>query len=232
MSDQLSALTEFSRSIWAKVVGALAVIMMMLGIYVEVITAWRGTNEALIAATNVQKTKDEADSAASLAVINKNNIQKSIADAAKAKADECIARAEASAKNMRVSDVLDGTYSNEDLARDCDPNYARRQACAEKFKAIFAPIETFTLFNSRVSAFADTLGEKLSAYKDECAITEANKKYAAERYAALRKVLGLTASSEQPSAPATVPRGDAERDGCAPTAGTAASRKSDGSGHV
>ena len=231
MSEQLSALTEFSRSIWAKVVGALTVIMMMLGIYVELVTAWRGTNEALIAATNVQKTKDEADSAASLAVINKNNIQKSIADAAKAKADKCIARAEASAKNMRVSDVLDGTYSNEDLARDCDPNYARRQACAEKFKAIFAPIETFTLFDSRVSAFADTLGEKLSAYKDECAITEANKKYAAERYAALRKVLGLTASSEQPQPPPPSP--EATRSAMvAPPPPGAASRKSDGSGHV
>ena len=97
MSEQLSALTEFSRSIWAKMLGVLTVIMVMLGIYVEVVTAWRGANEALIAATNVQKTKDEADSAASLAIINKNNIQKSVADAAKAKADECIARDESAA---------------------------------------------------------------------------------------------------------------------------------------
>jgi hypothetical protein len=40
MSDQLSALTEFGRSIWAKVPGDLIIMMMMLlAIYVELVTA-------------------------------------------------------------------------------------------------------------------------------------------------------------------------------------------------
>jgi hypothetical protein len=42
MSEQLSVLTEFGRSVWVRVLGVLTVIMMMLGVYVEVVTAWRG----------------------------------------------------------------------------------------------------------------------------------------------------------------------------------------------
>src|SRR6266851_1051208 len=48
--------------------------------------------------------------------------------ARKIRAEECSARVESAAKNMRLSDLENGIYSNEELARDCDPNYAHRKA--------------------------------------------------------------------------------------------------------
>jgi hypothetical protein len=47
MSEHASVLSEFSRTIWAKLLGVLTAIMMMLGIYIEVITAWRSTSEGM-----------------------------------------------------------------------------------------------------------------------------------------------------------------------------------------
>jgi hypothetical protein len=47
MSEHPSAFSEFSRTIWAKVLGVLTIIMMVLGIYVEFITSWRGTSEGI-----------------------------------------------------------------------------------------------------------------------------------------------------------------------------------------
>jgi hypothetical protein len=47
MSEHPSALSEFSRSTWAKVLGVLTIIMMVLGIYVEFVTSWRGTSEGI-----------------------------------------------------------------------------------------------------------------------------------------------------------------------------------------
>ena len=68
MSEQPSALAEFGRSTWAKVLGTLTIIMMLLAIYVEVVAAWRGTNDAIITSINVQKARADADKAEADAV--------------------------------------------------------------------------------------------------------------------------------------------------------------------
>src|SRR5216683_3903425 len=94
----------------------------------------------------------------------------------KIKAEECIARVESAAKNMRLGDVMNGTYQgDENLDRDCDPNYAHRKAleaaCTEKLKAIFAPInEKMTI--DTVTQFTKKLDEGLTNYKSECTLTE------------------------------------------------------------
>jgi hypothetical protein len=49
MTEHPSAFAEFSRTIWAKLLGVLTVIMMVLGIYVELVTSWRGTSEGISA---------------------------------------------------------------------------------------------------------------------------------------------------------------------------------------
>ena len=61
--------------------------------------------------------------------------------ARKIRAEECSARVEAAAKNMRLSDLENGIYAGDEaLARDCDPNYANRKAqeaaCSAKFQII------------------------------------------------------------------------------------------------
>lgn len=132
--------------------------------------------------------------------------------ARKLRAEECSARAESNAKNMHMADILNGTYrGDEDLARDCDPNYGHRKAleaaCTEKFKAIFSPLDTFTSFDPRLSEFNKTLKDKITAYKAECSVTDANKDYAREHLATLRKIAGLPATTEDE--PKSASRSDA-----------------------
>jgi hypothetical protein len=84
------------------------------------------------------------------------------------------------------------------LARDCDPNYAKRQACDEKFRAIFAPVDTFTLYDPRFSAWTDTLDEKLTAHEAECGpLTNANKTLAIEKKHIIETVVAPTSPTPE-----------------------------------
>ena len=65
MPDQqpLSAPAAFFATLWGKILAVLAAITMVVGIYVEIVAAWRGTNDAFISSINVQRSKAEACSA-------------------------------------------------------------------------------------------------------------------------------------------------------------------------
>ena len=52
MSELSSVVAEFGRSLWGKVIGALTIIMMLIGIYVELVGAWRATYDAKKAAAD------------------------------------------------------------------------------------------------------------------------------------------------------------------------------------
>jgi uncharacterized protein YecT (DUF1311 family)/uncharacterized protein YgiM (DUF1202 family) len=89
----------------------------------------------------------------------------------KIRAEECIARVESAAKNMRASDVLNGIYQgNDELARDCDPNYAHRKAmeaeCSKKFNVLLDVISTMP---------ADEFKAKLADHKSTCSISDADR---------------------------------------------------------
>lgn len=118
------------------------------------------------------------------------------AQADKAKAEACTARIDAAAKNTTMGDFLNGRV-NHDLERDCDPNYAQREACDAKFKAIFAPLDTLKLGDPGADAFTQTFSGKLAAYSAECPVTEAQKQYGRER---LDRFTGKIAGA-QPDAP-------------------------------
>jgi uncharacterized protein YecT (DUF1311 family) len=163
-----------------------AVVIAVLGY-----AAWQEWNQHIISATEIAAIQ-----------------------ARKLHAEECSARAEAAANNMHISDVSNGIYKgNEELARDCDPNYAHRKAleatCNEKFKAIFAPIANFRSFDSRLGPFTDTLEGRLAIYKAECPITDANREYMRQQLVAMQKLAGLPSttapSSGTPEQPHAVP---------------------------
>jgi TPR repeat protein len=137
MSEQSSALAEFSRSIWAKVLGVLTITMMLLGIYVEIITAWRSTNEAIKAAADAavakqlagaqtEKLSEEARVAKELndaqtqKLKAEANVAKDInqAQLRRAKAEECSARMKA---------ILD----TQPLARALSAGDALQQECSD-----------------------------------------------------------------------------------------------------
>ena len=61
--DRPSEVVIFFGSLWGKVLSGLTVVTLVLGIYVEIIAAWRGTNEARISESNVARAKAEACSA-------------------------------------------------------------------------------------------------------------------------------------------------------------------------
>lgn len=65
MHDQqpLSTPAAFFATLWGKILAVLAATTMIVGIYVEIVAAWRGTNDAIIASSNVVKAKAEACSA-------------------------------------------------------------------------------------------------------------------------------------------------------------------------
>jgi len=100
--------------------------------------------------------------------------------ARKIRAEECSARVESAAKNMRLSDLENGIYSNEELARDCDPNYAHRKAleaaCSTKLNTIIDAISTLT---------TDELNAKLEEHKKSCAITDADREAANAKIAVM-----------------------------------------------
>jgi uncharacterized protein YgiM (DUF1202 family) len=102
--------------------------------------------------------------------------------ARKIRAEECTARVEAAAKNMRLSDLENGIYSNEELARDCDANYAHRKAleaaCSAKLNAIVDVISTLS---------ADEFKAKIDEHKKVCAITDADREAANARIAVIEK---------------------------------------------
>ena len=39
-------MAEFGRSLWGKIIGVLTIAMMLIGIYVEIVGAWRSTYDA------------------------------------------------------------------------------------------------------------------------------------------------------------------------------------------
>jgi TPR repeat protein len=102
--------------------------------------------------------------------------------ARKIKAEECIARVESAAKNMRMSDIEKGIYSNEELARDCDPNYAHRKAleaaCSAKLNAILDAMSTLS---------ADEFKAKIDEHKKTCSITDADREAANAKIDAVEK---------------------------------------------
>jgi hypothetical protein len=100
-----------------------------------------------------------------------------------------------------------GNYKGDEaLARDCDPNYAKRQACDEKFRAIFAPVDTFTLYDPRFPAWTDTLDEKLAAHIAECGpLTNANKTLAIEKQHILETVVAPTSPTPEVRTSTTAP---------------------------
>jgi uncharacterized protein YecT (DUF1311 family) len=167
----------------ARAGASLSLVIKIIVIAVLGYAAWQEWNQHIISATEIAAIQ-----------------------ARKLHAEECSARVESAAKNMRIKDSLDG-YSNEALARDCDPNYAQRTACEAQFKAIFAPIATFRSFDSRLGPFTDTLESKLTNYRAECPITDANREYMGQQLVAVQKLAGLPSktapssnTSEQPQA--------------------------------
>lgn len=99
--------------------------------------------------------------------------------ARKIKAEECTDRVESAAKNMRMSDLENGIYSNEELARDCDPNYAHRKALEAKCSA-----KLNTILDSISTSSGDELKAKIDEHKKTCAITDADREVASAKIAA------------------------------------------------
>jgi tetratricopeptide (TPR) repeat protein len=95
--------------------------------------------------------------------------------ARKIRAEECTARVESAAKNMRVSDLEKGIYSNDELARDCDPNYAAREAqCDARSKAIVSDLDKLKPGdNEGVSR----LMKQVNEFKGDCRITEERQQF-------------------------------------------------------
>jgi hypothetical protein len=62
MPDQqpLSVPAAFFATLWGKILAVLAAITMVIGIYVEIVAAWRGTNEAIISSINVDIARQQA----------------------------------------------------------------------------------------------------------------------------------------------------------------------------
>jgi uncharacterized protein YgiM (DUF1202 family) len=115
MSEHPSAFSEFSRTIWAKVLGVLTVIMMLLGIYVELVTSWRGTSEALIAATNIKKAQAEAQ-------------------VAQQKADNATKRESGEAEKLEGEGITSQAIAREAALRQ-EAERREKQALAEKAAA-------------------------------------------------------------------------------------------------
>lgn len=136
-----SALQEFARSTWAKVLGLLAVIAMLLGVATEAVVLYGQSQEASIkseiainagkrqtaeAQIAVQKARIERQAAANAELLERAKAAKTSADAlaAKALADNARIRQEAEAKYAKQKAVVE-----EAIAR-----YAERMKRAEADK--------------------------------------------------------------------------------------------------
>jgi hypothetical protein len=78
----LSVPAAFLATLWGKILAVLAAITMVIGIYLEVIAAWRGTNEAVISSINVETARAQATKAKAEAAV-----AEAVAAGEKAKAD-------------------------------------------------------------------------------------------------------------------------------------------------
>ncbi len=84
MPDQqpLSVPAAFFATLWGKILSVLAAITMVIGIYLEVVAAWRGTNEAVTSSINVDIARAQALKAKAEAAV-----AEAVAAGEKAKAD-------------------------------------------------------------------------------------------------------------------------------------------------
>jgi hypothetical protein len=71
MPDQqpLSVPAAFFATLWGKILAVLAAITMVIGIYLEIISAWRGTNEAVTSSINVEIARAQATKAKAEAAV-------------------------------------------------------------------------------------------------------------------------------------------------------------------
>src|SRR5579862_3749943 len=119
MTDQqqpLSAPAAFFATLWGKVLAVLATITMILGIYIEIIQAWRATNEGIISSQQA-KFAPQMQPAATAGTVADAQIKEATAREAlrrqKAEADEAVARA----CNTRMEQLKLNVYT-EDITAD------------------------------------------------------------------------------------------------------------------
>lgn len=151
---QLSALQEFARSTWAKVLGVLAVITMLLGVATEAVVLYGQGREAAIkseiainagkrqtaeAQIAVQKARIERQAAINADVLEKAKAAKTSADAlaAKAVADNARIRQEAEAKYADQKAVVEqaiARYAERMKRAEADKLQAEADAAQEVAK--------------------------------------------------------------------------------------------------
>jgi hypothetical protein len=148
--NDLSTIFDAAASASARVGAAVMLIFKVAVISVLAFAGWQEWRQHIISATEIAESQ-----------------------ARKIRAEECTARVESAAKNMRMSDIKKGIYSNEELARDCDPNYAHRKAleaaCSTKFNAILDAMSTLS---------ADEFKAKIDEHKKTREITDADRQAA------------------------------------------------------
>lgn len=141
--------SSFRSVVGTRLVQVLAVIALLVGIADGLVIFYNNLQEGRIKTPTANNAPNRSDAETRIAEQEATikleaarwAAEQQKAQAEKMKAEACSARAEANAKNMRVSDVLNGTYKGDEaLARDCDPNYAARAArtaaCSAKFDAL------------------------------------------------------------------------------------------------
>jgi hypothetical protein len=136
MSEHPSAFSEFSRTIWAKVLGVLTVIMMVLGIYVEFITSWRGTSEGITAQAVAREAALRQDA--------ERREKQALADLAAIKASNAPQRDKGEAQKLEGEG-----QTAQATAKYAD---ARQRAEADKAKAEAISAAANATINARVAA--------------------------------------------------------------------------------
>ena len=59
--NRTSVVADFLATLWGKVLALLTIVTLLVGIYVEIIAAWRGTNEGIKAAADASVAQTVAE---------------------------------------------------------------------------------------------------------------------------------------------------------------------------
>jgi hypothetical protein len=174
MSEHSSAFSEFSRSIWAKVLGVLTVIMMVLGIYVEIVTAWRGTSEGITlqAVARESAKRQEAERREKQALAEKTAADQRTAEAI---ANESRLRQDAERREKQA--LADKAAADERTAEAIANESKKRQEAERREKEALAEIAAIKAQNEAQRSRGEA--EKLDG--------EGKVSQAAARYAEMQK---------------------------------------------
>jgi hypothetical protein len=143
ISEQLSALKEFSRSIWAKVLGVLTVIMLVVGVATEAVVLY-GQSQIATVKTEIARNANERQDAEKAIAAQKARIEKEAAEnatlleqAKAAKATAEAAAAQALADNARVKQAAETKFAAQKAVVEAAiSKYSERTRRAEADKQV------------------------------------------------------------------------------------------------